>query len=117
MTIMRELLLNTVHDLKVNPHAQDKINMVKESCVLKCKGNKQIIMKKGERMLRGIRQLLMVNQSRLRNYVGFTQIGRHLDCLFMTKEAVDLNKVQQKDPEETKDQVLPENQADFPPQE
>jgi hypothetical protein len=37
------------------------MNLNKESVVIKGKGSKQIVMKKGERLLRGIRQLLQVN--------------------------------------------------------
>ena len=40
MTIMRQLLLLNILALKQNPNATDKMNLVKESCVIKCKGSK-----------------------------------------------------------------------------
>lgn len=31
----------------------------------------------------------MVNFNKLKNYVGFGQIGRHLECLIMSKQKVE----------------------------
>ena len=85
MTIVKQLLISNITDLKENPHATDKMNLAKESCIIKGKGNKQIVMKKGEKLLRMIRQLLEMNCRRIKLKVGFSAVGRHIDCLVMTR--------------------------------
>lgn len=62
---------------------------MKEMCTLKGKKGSTIHIKKGERLLRSIRQLLELNYQKLRSKVGCGSLARHLECIVMAKDSAE----------------------------
>lgn len=51
-------------------------------------------MLKADKLMRSLNHLLMINFNKLKAHIGFGQIGRHLECLIMTKDRVEYEKIQ-----------------------
>ena len=64
---MKEQILS----LKQNPFATDKINLQKESCILKGAKGAQLPILKADKLIRSLSHLLQVNFNKLKANIGF----------------------------------------------
>ena len=90
----------------MDPKSQsDKINLQKETCLIKGPKFTQTQLFKGEKMMSCLKDLLLVNMAKLSGLIGFGQIGRHLECLVLSKEPMKFHAKtdDQKDGESTAD--------------
>eukprot|EP00347_Sterkiella_histriomuscorum_P006564 403352292 len=87
----KELILNQVREIQDNPFAFDKIQLKNEACVLKCSKNNQIHLKKGEKLIRSLKQLIEFNAIKVRKEkVTASHIARHFEGLTMLQEEMKL---------------------------
>ena len=89
--ILTDYLKKQCLELKENPFTTDKYRLNQDTCIIKGKRSSQIVMKKGEKLMRSLRHLLDINYYKLRNRIGFGQIGRHLECMVMTRQRIDFS--------------------------
>ena len=92
-TIIADLLKEQILMLKNNPHATDKINLQKESCIIKGPKNAQLPMLKADKLMRSLMHLLEVNYYKMQAQIGFGHVGRHLECLIMTKDKIEFQPI------------------------
>ena len=59
-------------------------------------------MRKGEKLMRSLYHLFEINYRKIRQRIGFGQVGRHLECLVMTREKVDFSLMETGKEEEKK---------------
>ncbi|CDW84650.1 histone h2a deubiquitinase mysm1 [Stylonychia lemnae] len=89
--LYKDYLLQQVDEIRENPFAFDKINLKGEACVIKEKKNNQIHMKKGEKLIRSIKQLIEINAAKIRKEkISSAFIAKHLEGLTILRNKVEL---------------------------
>jgi len=66
-------ILKEVKLLRDNPFSVDKIHLNKESCQIKKKYGGTLHIKKGEKLIRSLRQILTINYEKLRSKLSMVR--------------------------------------------
>lgn len=77
----------------------DKISLSKESCQIKKRHGIFIHMKKGDKLIRSLKQIFQVNYDRIRNKISMCRAAKHFECIIMLKKLTDLRVGEEEDEE------------------